>query len=141
MAVRIRNRKRSRGIAGVSMAPMIDMVFLLLVFFMTASAMSQAGSKLELDLPESPSSEVPKDLSHRFILSIDSQGRYFLGGKPLAEEELDQLLVRFRQETPAAKLRIRAAKDTPFLHIKSAMKRAAEAGVEHYLYATYQGEG
>jgi len=61
------------------MAPMIDMVFLLLVFFMCVSSLSQAGHRVELNLPESTSSETPKDLSKRLLLSIQKDGSFYLG--------------------------------------------------------------
>lgn len=120
------------------MAPMIDMVFLLLVFFMTASAMSQSGSKLDLDLPDSPASKVAQDFSGRLILSLDATGQTFIGTQAVSSDELSELLAQFRQSEPSAKLNIRAAKDTPFSAIKQTMKIAAAAGIDDYLYATYQ---
>ncbi len=120
------------------MAPMIDMVFLLLVFFMTASAMSQAGSKLDLDLPDSPVSKVAQDFSGRLILSLDSTGQTFIGTQAVSGDQLSELLTQFRENEPSAKLNIRAAKDTPFSAIKQTMKVAAAAGIDDYLYATYQ---
>lgn len=120
------------------MAPMIDMVFLLLVFFMTASAMSQAGSKLELELPESPSSAVPQDLSDRLIVSIDAAGKAHIGQSPVEEVELRERLVAFREAQPGAKLNIRADRATEFSDIKRVMRIAAESGIESYLYATFQ---
>lgn len=123
------------------MAPMIDMVFLLLVFFMTASAMSQAGSKLELDLPDSPAAVVAQDFSGRMIVSIDSAGQTYLGTRLLGAKELAETLGAFRERQPGAKLNIRAAKDTPFSAIKETMKLAASAGIDDYLYATYQSGG
>ncbi|MDQ8184053.1 biopolymer transporter ExbD [Pelagicoccus sp. SDUM812002] len=138
MAVQLQSKTRSRKVAGVSMAPMIDMVFLLLVFFMTASAMSQAGSKLELDLPDSPEAKVAQDFSGRLILSIVSSGKTYVGNRQLDAEELSEVLVAFRESEPSAKLNIRAAKDTPFSAVKATMRVAAAAGIDDYLYATYQ---
>lgn len=138
MAVQLQRQAKARKLAGVSMAPMIDMVFLLLVFFMTASAMSQAGSKLELDLPDSPESKVAQDFSGRMIVSIDSAGKTFLGNRSVETGELKEALLQFRESEPAAKLTIRAAKDTPFSAIKETMRQAAAAGIGDYLYATYQ---
>lgn len=138
MAIKLQAKNRSQKVAGVSMAPMIDMVFLLLVFFMTASAMSQAGSKLDLDLPDSPISKVSQDFSGRLILSLDSSGQVFVGAQEVEAEELSGLLGSFRESEPSAKLTIRAAKDTPFSAIKQVVKTAAEVGIDDYLYATYQ---
>ncbi len=138
MAISLQSKPKRRTVASVSMAPMIDMVFLLLVFFMTASAMSQAGSKLELDLPDSPASEVAKDFSGRLILSIDDAGRRFIGTREIDAAELSSVLGAFRENEPGGKLNIRAAKSTPFSAIKETMRIAATAGIDDYLYATYQ---
>lgn len=127
--------------ASVSMAPMIDMVFLLLVFFMTASAMSQAGSKLELPLPESENAKVAQDFSNRIILSLDQDGQVHVGSKPLERNELSAFLSDFGRDRPDGSLSIRAHKDTAFSAIKEVMKIASEAGVENYLYASYERSG
>lgn len=123
------------------MAPMIDMVFLLLVFFMTASAMSQSGSKLDLDLPESANAEVSQDFSGRLILSIDASGQTFIGTQSLSVEELASALKNFRESRSDGKLAIRAAKETPFSAVKEVMKQTAAAGIDDYIYASYQGGG
>lgn len=140
MSVSIQKTKRGRAVASVSMAPMIDMVFLLLVFFMAASTLSQAGSKLEVDLPVSSEAVVSEDFSGRLILSLDAAGTAFLGVAALSEADLAETLATFRTECPGGKLSIRAAKDTPFSAVKRVMKLAAEAGVSNYLYASYQSE-
>ena len=137
MAKRTRKRK-GRQVASVPMAPMIDMVFLLLVFFMTAGAMSQAGSKRELDLPDAPSSQVPKELSNRLIVSIDADGQIYMAGIALSDSDLGKRLREVKQSSPRVKLRIRADKATEFSALKKVMRQAAAAGIEDYLYATYQ---
>lgn len=122
------------------MAPMIDMVFLLLVFFMTVSSMSQAGHRVELELPESTSGETPKDLSNRVMLSVQKDGTYYLGGELVLVEELGTRLESMRDRFPEMKLRIRADKGTAFSDVKKAMTAATEAGISDYLYGTLQGE-
>lgn len=122
------------------MAPMIDMVFLLLVFFMCVSSMSQAGQRVELDLPESTASETPKDLSNRVMLSIQKDGSYYLGGERVLADALGARLEDMRDRYPEIKLRIRADRETPFSDVKQAMTAATEAGISDYLYGTLQGE-
>ena len=65
------------------MTPMIDMVFLLLVFFMTVSTLAQADRAKKLDLPPSAQSDVPEaeDLADRGTLSLDADGTIYLGVK------------------------------------------------------------
>ncbi|MBK1877039.1 biopolymer transporter ExbD [Pelagicoccus mobilis] len=120
---------------------MIDMVFLLLVFFMTASAMSQAGSKLELELPESANAKVSRDYSDRLIVSLDADGQVYLGASLIEEEGLSRILSEFRRERSKGKLSIRAAKGTPFAAIRKVMGLAAEAGIHDYLYASHETGG
>ena len=122
------------------MAPMIDMVFLLLVFFMTVSSMSQAGHRVELELPESTSGETPTDLSNRVMLSVQKDGTFYLGGELLLAEKLGSRLQSMHDRFPEMKLRIRADRGTAFSDVKKAMTAATEAGISDYLYGTLQGE-
>src|SRR5690606_20693367 len=141
MKNRVRRRAR-RGDMKTPMAPMIDMVFLLLVFFMTASAMSQSGTRVALELPESESSQVPQDLSDRVVVSVSADERIFWGAEELDLDALRERLAAAREESPNMKLRIRAGKTTPFGAVRRVMSAAAAEGVESYLYATLQsGEG
>ncbi len=120
------------------MAPMIDMVFLLLVFFMCVSSITQAGTQIKLDLPDSTTSEVPKDLSHRLTLSIQEDETIFLNGRHVASEDLEQELRELMKSFPELKLRIRADQSVPYERVKIVMKKAAAAGIQDYIYATYQ---
>jgi len=122
------------------MAPMIDMVFLLLVFFMTVSSMSQAGHRVELELPESTSGETPTDLSNRVILSVQKDGTFYLGGELVLAKKLGFRLQSMHDRFPEMKLRIRADRGTAFSDVKKAMTAATEAGISDYLYGTLQGE-
>ncbi|MCC5788171.1 MAG: biopolymer transporter ExbD, partial [Opitutales bacterium] len=75
----MRLKKKQRPSEAFQMAPMIDMVFLLLVFFMTVGTLAQADRTVELDLPESEESRVSEDLSGRGIISVREDGAIFLG--------------------------------------------------------------
>lgn len=122
------------------MAPMIDMVFLLLVFFMCVSSLSQAGHRVPLALPESTAGETPKDLSNRIILSIQKEGNFFLGGSKIEEGGIEKELRELRERFPEIKLRIRADQATEFMQVKKAMSAATKAGISDYIYGTIQGE-
>ena len=58
-------RRRNQEPEDFQMAPMIDMVFLLLVFFMTVASVAKSQRQVELDLPESEESKVPEDVSEQ----------------------------------------------------------------------------
>ena len=129
---------KRRDVSHVPMAPMIDMVFLLLVFFMCVSSLSQAGHRVELDLPESTSSETPRDLSNRLLLSVQKDGTLYLGGALVPKTELAERLSRLSKQSPGIKLRIRADRQTAFANIREAMTAASEAGISDYIYGAIQ---
>lgn len=123
------------------MAPMIDMVFLLLVFFMTVSTVAQSVKTIDLELPKSETAPVPKDTSERGIISVDSAGRYYIAGDvPLPLKEVQARIKAQLQINPKLKLQVRAAEDTQFSHIKKALKACAEVGAYDIIYSTYQAK-
>ena len=107
---------------------------------MTVSSMSQAGHRVELELPESTSGETPKDLSNRVMLSVQKDGTFYLGGELVLAERLGSRLLSMHNQFPEMKLRIRADRGTAFSDVKKAMTAATEAGISDYLYGTLQGE-
>jgi len=120
------------------MTPMIDMVFLLLVFFMTVSTLAQADRRLELDLPESVSSDVPESLSDRGTISLDAAGRVYLGAQ---EQTLELMRAKIKQsldDRPDLRIHVRADRATPYSEIKKVLRVCAEVGAYEVIYATYQ---
>jgi len=107
---------------------------------MCVSSLSQAGHRVELELPESTASETPKDLSNRVILSIQKDGSVFLGGTRVEEGGIETRLRALRERFPEIKLRIRADQATEFAKVKTAMSAASKAGIGDYIYGTVQGE-
>ncbi len=130
--------RKKRETEDFQMAPMIDMVFLLLVFFMCVSSLAQADKSVEVDLPESEESEVPDDLSDRGIVSVRADGAIFLGANEVSRGELKEGVSRNLSETPRLRIQVRADHDTRFEHIQDVLKACAEAGVVDVIYSTHQ---
>ena len=120
------------------MAPMIDMVFLLLVFFMCVSSLAQATKSVPVDLPESAQSQVPDDLSNRGVVSVQPDGSVCVGAVPVTLEELASRLRVELARNPQLKIQVRAAGGAPFALIKPVLKICAEAGAVEIIYATHQ---
>ncbi len=120
------------------MTPMIDMVFLLLVFFMTVSTLAQADRRLKLDLPESASSDVPEDLSDRGTISLDAAGRIYLGAQVQTLEWMQAKIKKSLGDRPDLRIHLRADQATPYAEIKKVLRACAEVGAYEVIYATYQ---
>jgi len=123
-----------------AMTPMIDMVFLLLVFFMCVSSLAQADKKLKLDLAESAESKVPDDLTDRGVVSVDAGGRVYLGATPVELERLTDAVRVEISRRPGLRVLVRAERSVAFRDIKRVLKACAEAGAGEVIYATFQAD-
>ncbi|MEM8549845.1 MAG: biopolymer transporter ExbD [Verrucomicrobiota bacterium] len=119
------------------MAPMIDMVFLLLVFFMCAGTLAQASKSQEVELPESSQSQVPEQPGERITLTLYPDGSLFLGLAELPLEELPVRLSVLDQDTPVL---IRADRTTPYRELEPLMQLCRDEGFSQLHFATFQVE-
>ncbi|GAB5404080.1 MAG: biopolymer transporter ExbD [Aureliella sp.] len=84
--------KRGQVLAALSMTPLIDVVFLLLIFFLVASRLSQEDRVMDVPLPSAanamPMTEEPQEL----IVNIDERGALFVNSQNMQVEEFESLL-------------------------------------------------
>ena len=131
-------RKKDVQAVEMQMGPMIDMTFLLLIFFMVTTKISKDQVKVDIKLPTAANATIPNDISNRDIISIDGTGAYYIGQTPATKKELTAHLKERFKITPPLRLYIRADKNTPGKQIKELMRIAAEAGAVNVIFGTYQ---
>jgi biopolymer transport protein ExbD len=122
--------------AKFEMAPMIDMVFLLLVFFMCASHMSVVQS-VPLEIPTATKAVVPKERADRFIVNITKDGTIFSGNQPVTLEQLKGIVKESKATDPNVKLYLRADQETPHKYVKKVMNVVGEAGVDDFVFGVF----
>lgn len=88
-------KRRTRLEAAVDLTPLIDVVFLLLIFFMVSTTFIRE-TQLKINLPEA-SGELQQADGETVEITIDARGEYALNGRLLVNNEL-QTLVRALQE-------------------------------------------
>ena len=130
--------RRSDDEVGFQLAPMIDMTFLLLIFFMVTTKISKEQIKEEVKLPVASNAVIPDDVSNRDIISVDAEGRYFIGQEIADKKRLAEYLKKRFENTPPLRLYIRADQNTPGKKIKEIMKMAADAGAVDVIFGSYQ---
>jgi biopolymer transport protein ExbD len=130
--------RRAEDEVGFQLAPMIDMTFLLLIFFMVTTKISKEQIKEEVKLPVASNALIPEDVSNRDIISIDAQGRYFIGQEIADKKRLAEYLKKRFENTPPLRLYIRADQKTSGKKIKEIMKMAADAGAVDVIFGSYQ---
>ncbi len=77
---------------GFQMAPMIDIVFLLLIFFMTAMVYAQWEAKVGITVPTSQTAVRAARMPGEVIINLDAEGRIFVNDAEMSPARLEQLL-------------------------------------------------
>ncbi len=139
----------SRGSVGFNMTPMIDIVFLLIIFFLVSSHLARQETQLELDLPAAASGRRAEDddRTRRVIVNVLAQprqgdgldeggGKLMVGGRVLEEGELQKVIEfeRRRAEGPL-EIRIRSDRQVPYGRVEPIMIACAKAGVWNVTFA------
>ena len=92
-AVRFRNRPREEP--DVIITPLIDIVFLLLIFFMVSTTF-QRDSALAISLPEA-TTEASNEVEQPIEVSVDVQGRYYVDGVQLVNTQAETLRLALKK--------------------------------------------
>ncbi|MEX2186751.1 MAG: biopolymer transporter ExbD [Pirellulales bacterium] len=123
-------RHRSRGL-GFNITPMIDITFLLIIFFLVASHWSRQDVDVQLNLPTARSGREPTDdQTPRVTINVFADGTTTLGGQSIEHDELAaRLRVENAKHSGNLEVRLRADRDTPFGSVQPVLKTCADAGV------------
>lgn len=98
----------------ISMSPLIDCVFLLLIFFLVSTMTKVKSKDISVDLPTSTSAiKMPAD-DKQAILGLDKAGNFYWEGQPSSTNFLLEKLRDISISTPERRIRIDMDKDTPF---------------------------
>lgn len=129
--MRLTNRRHQSTSMQLSMTSMIDVVFLLLIFFMTTSSFVQTERNLDpaVKTRESSASAASEDLEPAIVDVVESAGRfvYQLGPRELTDmAELTRVLRGFDNKSEGAFVRVSAA--APFGMAAAAIQACKDAG-------------
>jgi biopolymer transport protein ExbD len=121
----------------VNLTPLIDVVFLLLIFFMVSTTFEHQ-SRIQIELPEA-SAEASKPEDESLEIIIDAQGRYFIGDEQVVNSELKTLkgaIGKAVGEREGIPVTIRADAQTPHQAVITALDATSQLGLIHISLAT-----
>ncbi|HRD65176.1 MAG TPA: biopolymer transporter ExbD [Candidatus Competibacter sp.] len=129
-------RPRRREEPEINLVPMIDVVLVLLIFFMVATSLRHQ-SELEIRLPEASGKPVPGDVA-QLEIDIDAAGRYAVNGRSLASTDAATLKASLLAETGGRILPLTISADgrTPHQAVVTALDVAGQLGIERLAIAT-----
>ena len=118
---------------GLEMTPMIDIVFLLMIFFLVASKLDEDDRSLDVILPQASAAKPLTSRPREFVINIDREGNYYAGARPVPLQELTELLMQSAADNPQRQTVIlRADEETAHKFVVAAMDACVRAGIEDY---------
>ena len=121
----------------VNLTPLIDVVFLLLIFFMVSTTFEHQ-SRIKIDLPEA-SAEPTSQEDDSLEIRIDAQGRYFIGDQQVVNttaKTLKSALSKAVGEREGPAVIIRADAKTPHQAVITALDVSSQLGLTRISLAT-----
>jgi biopolymer transport protein ExbD len=121
-------RWRRRSSIGLNLTPLIDIVFLLLVFFLLTAHFVKE-KRLDIELPAAESGDQFED-EKLVEVEIDKQGTILVNGRPTADESLVETLKGALHAPVEKRVRLRADKSTPLDRVVKVMDASRIAGAQ-----------
>jgi len=125
---------------GFQMAPMVDIIFLLLIFFIAASVYSQWESKLEIKVPTAETSTDRPRYPGEAIINIDKNGKYYLNSIEFPPDRLEELLLNLARDYPDQPVVIRPDKETDCKYLIQVIDICAKTDIANISFATLRPE-
>lgn len=130
------NSKQKQENMSFQITPMIDVVFLLLFFFITSQLFSQWETEIDITLPTAETGETPQRLPGEIILNVLNNGDIVVNGRSLSDSELASMLNRLSENFPGQPVLIRADKATAYENVVKVLDRCRQADIWNISFAT-----
>ena len=101
----------------ITMSPLVDCVFLLLIFFLVATMSKQANKDVDIRLPESDSAVKRLATDDQTVIGVDEQGNIYLEGKPASIMVVHDALRTMALASPDKQIRIDADANAPLADV------------------------
>ena len=136
-------RRKPRENVEINLASLIDVVFILLLFFVVTTTFTRE-TQLKVDLPEAVSGTPPEQTELKQVeVLIGADGAYSVNGKALLESNLTNLMAALQKESDgdnSLPLIISADGKTPHQAVITAMDAAGKLGFSHLRITTVEAQ-
>lgn len=120
----------------VDMGPLIDCVFLLLIFFLVSTTMKKPEMEMPVDLPDHAISAKPNGDKQPTIITIDNRGTFYMKGVPIGQSELHRRIKEFGKSQPETHIRIDVDREAPSRFLVQLLDLCSFEGLKNYAFHT-----
>ena len=111
------------------MTPLIDMVFLLLIFFLVATTFQEAEREMQIALPEAEASGPITSALREIVINITAEGDVIVGGRDVGLVGLQEIISDAIAGNPDQKVSVRGDRGASYGDIAGALDVCKRAGV------------
>ncbi|MDQ6958960.1 MAG: biopolymer transporter ExbD [Mariprofundaceae bacterium] len=132
----MRLRERPKRDYTVDITPLVDVVFLMLIFFMVSTSFKVASS-LKLELPASTSQEQVTD-AKEVVISINTKGQFYVQDEPVSDGALRKRILNVTKGDPNMRAVLRADADSQYKRVVFVLDVLRQLGMGKVAIATIQ---
>jgi biopolymer transport protein ExbD len=122
--------RHTRKRAEVPIVPMIDILFILLVFFIVSTTFKKARDVLRIELPTVRQIPTDKTVEARSVIAVDALGNITLDSLAVPEGLLESYLAAYQKQNPGRKLELEADKKLPLERLLQVWDSLTKAGIK-----------
>jgi biopolymer transport protein ExbD len=125
----------------LNLTPLIDVVFLLLIFFMVATTFLDPEREISIELPEASTASEQVDTPNEIVINVLRDGSLNLNGGPVDRAGLDSALARAARSDPATPVTIRGDRLVHHEDVVGVMDACGAAGLSNLAVGTLEVAG
>jgi biopolymer transport protein ExbD len=129
-----------RSSASANMTPMIDVVFLLIIFFLVSSHLAKREARMPLDLPLAATHQENMTDANRMTINLAPDGSIEMGATSVSMNRMFDILTKHqRDHEGVAAVRIRTDKTLTYGTMEPLLRALTRAGVVDIVFAVHEG--
>lgn len=125
---------------GIPMAPLIDIVFMILVFFMVTSVYSTMESEIDITLPTADSSQVSDRMQGEIFINLREDGTIVMNQREVDLDELEATLKRVAEYFPGGAVIIRGDRNANLGRAIAILDKCKNADIQNVSFAALPPE-
>ena len=127
---------RARIHSHLDIAPLIDIVFLLVIFFLAATHFVRSETFEEVNLPQASEQKENNETARQITITVTADRVMTIGGKVVDLRAAEEMIFTGHQADPETfEVRIRTDKTVPYKEVEPLMIACAKAGVSNVAFA------
>ncbi len=123
-------------LAGIPLVPMIDLMFVLVIFFVTTTSFTAEEQQIDMNLPATQTGAADTAQPSEVIINVRADGQILIGARSYTLDAFDKLMRELVTDYPNERVIIRGDKLATYERIMTIVDHARAAGAKDVRFAT-----